>query len=37
MKIFRLKPDKEKQEKLKEGFKKVETRIKELKNKYKKL
>jgi putative phage-type endonuclease len=37
MKIFRLDPNEKMQEDLKEGFKKVETRIKELKNKYKKL
>lgn len=37
MKIFRLVPDEKMQEDLKEGFKKVEERIKELKNKYKKL
>lgn len=37
MMIFRLVPDEKMQEDLKEGFKKVEERIKELKNKYKKL
>jgi len=37
MKIFRLVPDEKMQEDLKEGFKKVEERIKELKNKYQKL
>lgn len=37
MKIFRLKPDKEKQEALKKGFEIAEERIKEIKSKYKEL
>ncbi len=37
MKIFRLKPDKEKQEALKKGFEIAEERIKEIKSKYEKL